>query len=102
MTTLGNRLRSQRYLADMTLKEAGQRAGVSVSFLSDIERGKSNPSVPTLQRLAAAYGTSADSLLTGHVVAQPMPDDRREDAIAACHVPVSDSEWALRWAGATL
>ncbi len=56
------RLRADRGLS---LRGASQRTGLSVSFLSALERGVSGASVATLQRLTAAYGTSLHSLLGG-------------------------------------
>jgi DNA-binding transcriptional MerR regulator/quercetin dioxygenase-like cupin family protein len=49
------RLRSRRGLS---LREASERAGISISFLSALERGMTGASVATLQRLTAAYGTT--------------------------------------------
>ncbi|CAN5515977.1 MerR family transcriptional regulator [soil metagenome] len=59
---LFRRLRADRGLS---LREASERAGLSVSFLSALERGVSGASVATLQRLTAAYGTSLHALLGG-------------------------------------
>ena len=49
-------LRRMRQGADMTLKEAAERAGLSFSFISDLEHGRTQPSLDTVNRLAAAYG----------------------------------------------
>ena len=53
------RLREQRGLS---LREASRRSGLSVSFLSAIERGTSGATIATLQRLTAAYGTTLNEL----------------------------------------
>jgi len=42
----------------LTLAEVGQKTGVSVSFLSSLERGYSNASIATLQKLARLYATN--------------------------------------------
>jgi len=42
----------------LTLAEVGQKTGVSVSFLSSLERGYSNASIATLQKLARLYDTN--------------------------------------------
>jgi DNA-binding transcriptional MerR regulator len=57
-TMLAGKLRQFRRRSSLGLVEAARRAKVSASFLSAIERSRANPSVATLQRLAAAYGTT--------------------------------------------
>jgi len=42
----------------LTLAEVAKRTGVSVSFLSSLERGYSNASIATLQKLARLYETN--------------------------------------------
>ncbi len=53
------RLRTRRGLA---LREAAHRSGLSISFISALERGLTGASVATLQRLTAAYGTTLHDL----------------------------------------
>lgn len=55
---LGEHLRVMRKRCGMSLDEAAHLAGISTGFLSGIERSRANASVATLQRLAAAYGTT--------------------------------------------
>jgi len=57
VTALGPRLKRLRQHAGLRLVQAAQRAGVSPSFLSGVERSLATASVATVQRLAAAYGT---------------------------------------------
>lgn len=54
----GSPLRRRRQELGLSLREAGVRSGLSVSFLSAVERGVSGASLASLQRLAAAYGTT--------------------------------------------
>ena len=61
----GRPLRRLRIQRGLSLREASHRAGVSVSFLSALERGVSGASVATLQRLTAAYGTTMMELVGG-------------------------------------
>jgi DNA-binding transcriptional MerR regulator/quercetin dioxygenase-like cupin family protein len=42
----------------LTLAEVEQKTGVSVSFLSSLERGYSKPSIATLQKMARLYDTN--------------------------------------------
>lgn len=62
---LGERLRFIRKKHQLTLKGVSQLAGLSVPYLSDIERGVVNPSVDTLQKVANAYNMSVKALLNG-------------------------------------
>lgn len=57
-TMLGGKLRQLRRKSGLGLVQAARRVKVSASFLSAIELSRANPSVATLQRLAAAYGTT--------------------------------------------
>ena len=61
----GRPLRRLRIEHGMSLREASSRAGVSISFLSALERGMTGASVATLQRLTAAYGTTMLELVDG-------------------------------------
>lgn len=54
----GPRLRKLRKRKEMSLAEAAKHAGVSAGFLSSVELSHAKPSVSTLSRLAAAYGTT--------------------------------------------
>jgi DNA-binding transcriptional MerR regulator len=58
----GRPLRRIREERGLSLREASLRSGLSVSFLSALERGVSGASVATLQRLTAAYGTTLHEL----------------------------------------
>lgn len=55
---IGPRLRTMRKRSGMGIVEAAQQAGISPGFLSAVELSRANASVATLQRLAAAYGTT--------------------------------------------
>lgn len=62
---LGHRLRELRRQRNITLREMGEAAGVSESFVSQIERGAANPSMATLRRIAEALGETMASLFVG-------------------------------------
>lgn len=57
-TQLGERIRSRRQAKRMTLKDLATASGLSVGFLSQLERGVHGGSVRTLQQVAAALGIS--------------------------------------------
>src|SRR5688500_6006330 len=60
--TLGSRLRQARLQANLSLREMARQLGVSPSFVSQLENGKSQPSVATLYSLAQLLGVSMDRL----------------------------------------
>ena len=62
---LGQRLRLIRKENQLTLKELSQLSGLSVPYLSDMERSVVNPSVDTLQKVAVAYNISVKYLISG-------------------------------------
>lgn len=65
-TTVGNRLRMWRKQKNVTpLRLAARHAGISVSFLSDIERDRTNPSLRTCQKLVDFYGKNMSMLFAG-------------------------------------
>lgn len=55
---IGERLRSLRGERNLTILGLAAKAGVSAGIISQIERGNSNPSMKTLQRLRAALGVN--------------------------------------------
>lgn len=57
-TDLGRKLRILRKKCGLGVVEAAKRAKISAGFLSALELSKANPSVATLQRLTATYGTT--------------------------------------------
>jgi len=66
--TLGLSLRAARQRAGLSLRELARRLGVSPSLLSQIENGRSQPSVATLYALAKALQVSIDDLFQGDAV----------------------------------
>jgi DNA-binding transcriptional MerR regulator/quercetin dioxygenase-like cupin family protein len=55
---IGAKLRQMRQRRELGIVEAANQARISPGFLSAIELAKANPSVATLQRLAATYETT--------------------------------------------
>ena len=55
---LGRRLRSLRQEQRETLAETAARAGISPQYLSEIERGRKEPSSEMIAALAGALGTT--------------------------------------------
>lgn len=59
----GNNVRRLRDEADLTQEELAFRANMKRTYLSDLERGKRNPTVRALGRLAAALNVKPAVLL---------------------------------------
>ena len=53
---LGSRLRALRADRDETLAQTAERAGISPQYLSEIERGRKEPSSEMIAALAGALG----------------------------------------------
>lgn len=56
--TIGERLANLRGEHRYSIRKLAQKAGVSASLISDVERGKVEPSISTLKRMSAALGTN--------------------------------------------
>jgi transcriptional regulator with XRE-family HTH domain len=63
MKTLGGFIRSQRKLANLSLRQLAELTSLSNPYLSQIERGLHQPSVRVLRLLADALNVSAETLL---------------------------------------
>jgi transcriptional regulator with XRE-family HTH domain len=68
---VGPRLRAHREQAGLSLRELARRLGVSPSAISQIETGKSRPSVSTLYSIVSELGMSLDELFGAPKSAQP-------------------------------
>lgn len=64
---LGLKLKRLRQERGLPLREVAARAGVSVSYLSEIEKGKKYPKPEKLLDLARALGTEFDELVSQRV-----------------------------------
>ena len=71
---IGEQLRARRHSRGLSLRELADRLGVSASLISQIERGRANPSVSTLYAMVAELDVSLDELLF---------NERRGDAAEA-------------------
>jgi transcriptional regulator with XRE-family HTH domain len=63
MKALGGFIRSQRKLANLSLRQLAELTSLSNPYLSQIERGLHQPSVRVLRLLAGALNVSAETLL---------------------------------------
>ena len=74
---LGQRLRALRRDQQETLAETAGRAGISPQYLSEIERGRKEPSSEMIAALAGALGSTLIELTE-----QVAGDLRRQQALA--------------------
>jgi transcriptional regulator with XRE-family HTH domain len=63
MKALGSFIRSQRKLANLSLRQLAELTSLSNPYLSQVERGLHQPSVRVLRLLADALNVSAETLL---------------------------------------
>lgn len=73
MLNLGEFIRAQRTVAQLSLRDLAEQTGVSNAYLSQIERGLHEPSLRVLHAIAAALGVPLDLALThaGLLAAEP-------------------------------
>lgn len=69
--TLGRRIADCRERRGWTQKTLAERAGLSPTFLSEVENGHRTPGADALLRLAEAVGASLDYLMKGETDAAP-------------------------------
>ena len=65
MASVGERIRGRRGELGWTQDQLAQKAGLSKSFLSDLENGKRSVGANNLLDIARALGVSLDFLMTG-------------------------------------
>ncbi len=63
MEAFGSFIRSQRKLANLTLRQLAELTSLSNPYLSELERGMHQPSVRVLKQLSDALNLSAEMLL---------------------------------------
>lgn len=63
LQALGDFIKAQRTMAELSLREMAARTNVSNPYLSQIERGLHEPSVRVLKAIASALNLSAETLL---------------------------------------
>lgn len=78
---VGRRLRAHRQRVNISLRELARRLGISPSAISQIETGKSLPSVSTLYAIVSELGMSLDELFSGETAGsrQGAPAARRPE-----------------------
>ena len=68
---IGERIRYFRKSNKLKLREVSERMGLSVSFISDVEVGRTMPSIETCQKFRNLYGVSLSQMFSGVEVSAP-------------------------------
>ena len=81
MNMLGDFIRAQRQLANLSLREMASMTSVSNAYLSQVERGLHQPSLKVLRSIADALQLSTEQLLSQAGWATAAESGTTEDAI---------------------
>lgn len=88
--SIGRRLRSLRQQRVLTQAQVAERAGLDVNYISQIERGRRDPSLSSLSALAKAFGLSLADLFAEDAAAKsPIADALREIEVELKGAPES-------------
>jgi DNA-binding transcriptional MerR regulator/quercetin dioxygenase-like cupin family protein len=77
----GRPLRRLRERLGLSLRESAQRTGLSLSFISALERGVTGASIATLQRVTAAYGTTINEVFGAPPARERLVHPRRRPVL---------------------
>jgi len=64
---LGKKIRDLRQSRNMTLKDLSEETGFSISFISQLERGKSNATLESLKKISIALKISPSYFFEEHI-----------------------------------
>ena len=78
---IGSFIRSQRELAQVSVRQLAEKAGVSNPYLSQIERGLRKPSADVLSQIAKALRVSAEVLYVQAGMLEPSEGSKVRDSI---------------------
>ena len=110
--TLGKKVRHYREAQQMGLTELARMAGISRSYLYQIENGESSPTVGVVKSLATALGATLSDLVDEHqppTVPESLREFAEQNGINAGDVemlaqinyrgrrPATAEEWRLLW-----
>ena len=100
LSKLGDFIKSQRQLAELSLRQLADKAKVSNPYLSQIERGLYKPSADILRAIGGALGISSEVLYTQAGLLDPSEAPEHtlvEDAIRLDdHLTTEQKETLLR------
>ena len=82
-TDLGAKIRAYRKKKGLTLNRLSEKTGIAASNLSSIELSKTSPTVATLIKIAAAFGTAPGAFLDSALREKAVPCKPKEIVAAA-------------------
>jgi len=85
--SLGEFIRRQRELAQLSVRQLAEICGISNPYLSQIERGLRTPSSVILQSLARGLRLSAETLYTQAGILDPQEAEESDAVRAIMHDP---------------
>ena len=91
---LGSRLRALRTERDETLAQTAERAGISPQYLSEVERGRKEPSSEMIAALAGALDITVADLMAGAA-----EDLRRAATVVGSGTMIGTAATVIRPAG---
>lgn len=94
---IGARLRAARQAQDLSLRSLAQSVGVSASLLSQVENGRTQPSVSTLYALVTRLNVSLDDLLGASGAPVPPTEPASAAVQRGAENPVLQMENGVRW-----
>ena len=94
LQALGAFIRTQRKLANLSLRQLADMTSLSNPYLSQIERGLHQPSVRVLKLISDALDVSAETLLAQAGLLDPERAAAAEPTAASTQAP--DAEAAIR------
>ncbi|MFH8249411.1 helix-turn-helix domain-containing protein [Microbacterium sp. B2969] len=95
---IGVRLRDARLARGLSVRGLAQSLGVSASLISQIETGKTQPSVSTLYSIVSALGISIDELLGVVTAPEPAAPPAVSAVVQRSHEnPVIEMQNGVRW-----
>lgn len=84
--SLGYRIQVRRKEMGHSLRDLAGKTDLTASFISQVERGQTNPSIDSLRRIAEALQVSILYFLSDHI--QPQPKARGAKNKSLTYVPV--------------
>ena len=85
--TLGEFIKRQRELSQLSVRQLAELCGISNPYLSQIERGLRMPSSMILQSLAKGLRISAETLYTQAGILDPQDTEESDVVKAVMHDP---------------
>ncbi|MGM8365267.1 helix-turn-helix domain-containing protein [Virgibacillus sp. W0181] len=76
---IGEVIKKLRLKRQLTLKEVAKRADLSISFLSQVERGKSSITLQSLSRIAEAFDVSRSYFFNNHTAKSDVYKNKGND-----------------------